>query len=367
MLQEESDIILNLCKDPAKVIQTSLEVSPSVILLDLPKLNVDGLSLIRIIRANPGTRDVPIIVFSTTVESELKAEAFAAGANDYLLILPDKKELLARIRYHSAAYMRLIERNQAYKLLEDSQKKLQAELIDAATYLQTLLPEPLEGDVSTSWRFIPSAQLGGDAFGYHWVDHEHFALYLMDVCGHGVGAALLSISVMNVLKFGTLSNADILQPSHVLLALNSNFQMEHHHDMFFTIWYGVYNKTTREITYASGGHPPAIIVKPESNGTHRVVELKNPGLAIGAMSGAQFRSATYKLEKNDKLYLFSDGIYELIKPDGSLLQIEEFIAQFRKPLQNGKNRLDFLLDFAKSIHRDGKFSDDIAILEIVFN
>lgn len=367
MLQDQSDIILHHCSDPAKAIQISIEVRPSVILQDLESPGVEGLMLIRMFRTNPDTRDVPLIVLSSTEVPELKAEAFQAGANDFIVKLPYKVELLARIRYHSAAYTRLIERNLAYKQLEESQKKLHAELFDAATYIKALLPEPINGEISTSWRFIPSTQLGGDAFGYHWIDSEHFAFYLIDVCGHGVRAALLSISVLNVLRFGTLTDANLLEPSRVLMSLNKNFQMEFHNNMFFTIWYGVYNKITRELTYASAGHPPAILVKAEPNGVPRIVELRISGLVIGAMPVAQFRSATYKIEKNDKLYLFSDGIYELTMSDGSMLQLDDFVAQFSKPLERGKERLDSLLDFAKSINRSSRFPDDVSILEIIFN
>jgi len=66
--------------------------------------------------------------------------------------------------------------------------------------VRSLLPAPLSGSVETEWCFQPSEQLGGDAFGYHWIDADHFAMYLLDVSGHGVGAALLSVSVLNVLR-----------------------------------------------------------------------------------------------------------------------------------------------------------------------
>jgi len=70
---------------------------------------------------------------------------------------------------------------------------------EAAKYVESLLPEPLRrGSIRAEWRFIPSADLGGDSFGYHPLDDQHFALYLLDVCGHGVGAALLSVSALTI-------------------------------------------------------------------------------------------------------------------------------------------------------------------------
>ena len=90
------------------------------------------------------------------------------------------------------------DRRQAFAALEASQKKLAKELAEASAYVQAILPPARFDSPTVDWIFVPSAELGGDAFGYHWLDDDHFAMYLLDVCGHGVGAALLSISALNV-------------------------------------------------------------------------------------------------------------------------------------------------------------------------
>jgi len=94
--------------------------------------------------------------------------------------------------------------------------------------------------------------IGGKLYGFHTV-------YLIDVSGHGVGAALLSVSVMNTLRTQSLPDTDFKDPESVLNSLNTAFPGEENNDMFFTIWYGVYNKNSREFIYASGGHPPALL------------------------------------------------------------------------------------------------------------
>lgn len=121
-------------------------------------------------------------------------------------------------------------------------KQLSHELSDATGYVKTVLPQPItSGPLLTDWRFIPSLSLGGDSFGYHWIDEDYFAMYLLDVSGHGWSAALLSVSVINVLRSHALPDTDFRDPQQVLLALNNTFPGEQHNDMFFTIWYGVYN------------------------------------------------------------------------------------------------------------------------------
>src|SRR5574340_447065 len=101
MLAGEPDITLHFCQDPTKALEMAKEVCPTLILQDLVMPEVDGLTLVKFFRANPSTRDTPMIVLSSKEEPVVKAEAFAAGANDYLVKLPDRIELIARIRYHS--------------------------------------------------------------------------------------------------------------------------------------------------------------------------------------------------------------------------------------------------------------------------
>ena len=217
MLAGESDISFHYCSDPTKAIEEANRLAPTVILQDLVMPELDGLTLVKFFRANPQTREIPLIVLSTKEEPIIKAQAFAIGANDYLVKLPDKLEMIARIRYHSKGYIAQLERNEAYRRLAESQKQLADEVAQAAKYVCSLLPEPIgQGPVRVDWRFVPSTQLGGDSFGYHWLDDDHFAVYLLDVSGHGVGASLLSVSAMNVLRSQSLPNTDFRDPGQVL-------------------------------------------------------------------------------------------------------------------------------------------------------
>src|SRR4029077_11269473 len=125
--------------------------------------------------------------------------------------------LVARIRYHSRGYLALQQRNEAYHRLAESRQQLAGEINEAAKYVQSLLPPPLTtGPVRTDWRFVPSMDLGGDSFGYHWLDDDRCALYLLDVSGHGVGASLMSVSAMTVLGSQSEANVDFRNPTQVL-------------------------------------------------------------------------------------------------------------------------------------------------------
>jgi len=118
MLASEDDIDFFHCQEPSKAIQIANDIAPTVILQDLVMPDIDGLLLVRYFRANPSTREIPLIVLSSKEEPMIKAEAFARGANDYMVKFPDKLEVLARIRYHSKGYINLLERNEAFEQLE---------------------------------------------------------------------------------------------------------------------------------------------------------------------------------------------------------------------------------------------------------
>jgi len=253
--------------------------------------------------------------------------------------------------------------NDRNKLLEH----LNQELAEAADYVRTILPKPIkEGAIRTDWRFIPSASLGGDAFGYHWVDEDHFAIYLIDVSGHGVGAALLSVSVMNVLRSQSLPSADFKKPEQVLEALNIAFPGEENNDMFFTMWYGVYKKSTRELSYASGGHPPALLLDDSSTDDSKAILLRTPNYVIGGMSEVIYEKKECLVGERNTLYIFSDGVYEVEKSDGSMWRFQEFADLMNKVKTDGQSILDRVYNYSRKLGKSDKFEDDFTIIEVAF-
>lgn len=360
MLQSEADVVLHHCQDPTRAIKMTLEINPTVILQDLVMPEVDGLTLVKFFRASEKTRDIPLIVLSSKEEPATKAQAFALGANDYLVKLPDKIELIARIRYHSKGYINLLQRNEVLR-------QLTAELAEAAEYVRSILPAPVSREpVRTDWRFVPSTSLGGDSFDYHWLDDDHFAMYLLDVCGHGVGAALLSVSVMNVLRSQALPNTDFHEPDQVLTALNDTFQMENHNNMYFTIWYGIYQRSSRTLTYASGGHPPALLLTGPCGEKDQVVRLRTENMIIGGLPDLSYQKARHELGPSGRLYIFSDGVYEITSPDGTMWEFEAFVEFMTQPGVAGQSDLDRLWEFVRKLQGSATLDDDFSILEVVF-
>jgi phosphoserine phosphatase RsbU/P len=360
MLADIPGLEFKFCSDPTIALQEADAFSPTVILQDLVMPGVDGIEMVRAFRANASTAATPLIVLSSKEEATTKAEAFAAGANDYLVKLPDKLEIVARIRYHSNAYILRLQRDEAFAALEEQQRVIAQELAEAAAYVRSLLPAPMLGGspVPSDWRFITSTSLGGDSFGYHWLQPDMLAIYLLDVCGHGVGAALLSVSAINTIRNHTLPDTDFAVPSQVLSGLNRAFPMEKQDGKYFTIWYGVLNTTTRELRYASGGHPPAIIVTAGGE-IHR---LDLPGVIIGAFASAKHADATITLDPGSKLFVYSDGCYEVFHPTNGMMTLDQF-GGILASLSSAKG-LDHVINEVQEWQDRPEFEDDFSLIQL---
>ena len=229
----------------------------------------------------------------------------------------------------------------------------------AAAYVQSILPPPLNSDeVSIRCRFLPSSKLGGDAFSYQWLDDDHLAIYLIDVCGHGLDSALHSVSVVQLLRTGSLAGVDFRQPGEVLEELNRAFHMEDHGGMYFTAWYGVYHRRERCLRFASAGHPPALML---TEGSSRKVWTHQP--PIGMLKGERFFSEELHLADRARLFVFSDGAFELTMDDGEEWTLDglfEVLGQAGKLAPEAE--LDSIEKTLRKIQDRDQFADDLSIL-----
>jgi sigma-B regulation protein RsbU (phosphoserine phosphatase) len=354
ILAPHDDVEYHFCQDPLKAVETAQTVAPTVILQDLVMPGKDGLDLVLEFRANEATREIPLIVLSSREEPVTKAEAFARGANDYLVKLPDPIEILARIRHHSRGYRALLERNAAYDALA-------SELAQASDYVQSLLPKPMEdADIAARGAFIPSASLGGDFFGWSRLGDGRLVVFLIDVCGHGVGPALLSVSVSNALTTGAMG-VDPASPALVLERLNSAFPMTHHRGMYFTSWYCVIDPKAGTLTWAGGGHPPALLVRASG----AVEELASQGTPTGMIPDVPFTEDVVRVGGGDRLFIYSDGIVELLLPSGSVGTHEEFRSFVSSDAIHARDPIDRMLAHARERQGGPHFADDVSVVEVM--
>ncbi len=380
--------------DAAAGLQTAIRLAPSVIVCDwlLPG-DMSGLDICHRIKQDAQLSTTAFLIMTGHTAIANRVEALEAGADDLLIKPVDTAELIARVK----SGLRLHQLTQA---LRAQTRRLEAELAEAATYVISLLPKDTPKDtsgelldssltanqgkdaadrrseqpVSIASCFISSQELGGDCFDHYWLDPDYLVMYLLDVSGHGLGAALLSTSVLNVLRSQSLPGANFYRPETVLTGLNEAFQMNGQNDKYFTIWYGVYNRITRQLAYASAGHPPALLVSPSTAstpGSATIKRLRTPGMPIGMMPDTVYQWQRCSVAPRSRLYIFSDGVYE-IQPAGStsyaespLLGLDGFVHLLTRLESNHQLTLDTLIqqvsDFGGSC-----FEDDLSLLEINF-
>ena len=269
-----------------------------------------------------------------------------------------KEGSVARIGSHALTHERRsraeVERSSA----------LENDLRRASSYVSSLLPAPLtDGPVHADWRFVPSAQLGGDAFGYFWLDPATFVFYLVDVSGHGVGSAMHSVTVLNVLRQRALPGVDFSNPADVLTSLNNRFHMASHDGLFFTIWCGVYSTPERRLRYASAGHHVSYLVSADRR---QIDALGQPALMIGAISEADYEVNEVTVAPGSSLYVFSDGIFEIVTADGTRWSLTDFEPLLQHPSLPGIPEPERLLQAVKRAAGPRPFDDDASLMMLTF-
>jgi len=239
------------------------------------------------------------------------------------------------------------------------------DIAKARSYVEALLPHPIgEGPFKTEWLYEPCSKLGGDAFGYGALSPTQIMLYMMDVSGHGAGAALHSVAVMNLLRQRALPNTDMSDPAQVLAALNHMFPMQDHAGMYFTLWYGIYDTASRQMRYASAGHHPAFLVPPDRS---RAIGLRTRCAPVGADPGTRFSAATADIPPGASLYLFSDGVFEFVTRDGVEWGLNDFIPRLQRPRVEGLTESRRLFREVRRLARPGGLDDDFTLLVLTFD
>ena len=302
-----------------------------------------------------------VVLLDMTAEHD-ETQRVQQKAYDMTLLSEREARLIAQLEAANAELTRAHRELAASReALLVTHNRLRQELNEAERYVRAVLPAPLREPFAIDWRFVPTTELGGDSFGYHWIDAQHFAFYLLDVCGHGIGSALLSVAANQTLRGEALPEVDFRDPDAVLDALNQVYQMDRHGDMFFTVWYGVYQPHIRRLRYASAGHPAAILVQADG-AAPRTQALPARGPALGMLPVAKYRCEETTLPSPARLFVFSDGTFEIARPDGTMLEADAFERVLSAP--DGARVLDDLLEFARRTHGSDTLEDDFSILQL---
>ena len=340
---------------------------PDVLIGDMFSAGFAGFELQEFLKSCAEFIDTRMIVLAPFAESKCTARVIQLGADGYFGLDVEPSVLLARIE-SSIERRRLRAKRQLYMAaLARAREALEEELRRGADYVRCLLPGKISSaTLSTDWAFIPSASLGGDLFGYHRLADGRMVLFMIDVSGHGVQSALYSVTIFDVLRTEGLKDVDFGDPASVMRGLNHAFRMEERNNMLFTLWYGVWDETTRILTHASAGSPPAVLVV-EGGGA---MELKAEGTVGGADPDAVYQRFDIRVPRASRLFLFSDGIYEFPAAEGRMLGLEAFIQLLERTaseVPRGDASVEPILEKLGRLSATDHFQDDVSLLEVRFD
>ena len=365
-------------EDGIQALEIIKEKNVGIVISDWEMPNMNGPELCRAIRETTSHYVYFILVTSRGTSDDLIL-GMEAGADDFLTKPINQQELRVRLRAGERILQleaRLEEKNQrlnqAYQLIENDLKA-------AAEMQASLLPQDkLHIDhIKCHWFFQPSLFVSGDMLNFFRLDHEHIGFYSVDVSGHGVKSAMLSVILSRVLSHGSTNGLvkrkindfpyySITPPAEVVAELNAQYQMTATNTIYFTMVYGVLNIWTGEGKLTRAGHPRPIIVHKDG----RVVVIDEGDVPVGFIAESNYQEIPFHLEQGSRLYLYTDGITECENLHEEVFGEDKMISLLKDHHQQtlGHTLNDLqqqLLAWRKDVVKEG-FDDDVSMLAIHF-
>jgi sigma-B regulation protein RsbU (phosphoserine phosphatase) len=280
-------------------------------------------------------------------------DALKLGASDYVTKPFDLPVVLARVQTQIALKRSVDQITRLERSLEQRNKELETANIElaeanrrmkrdleaAAKIQQALLPAVLPAIPGTSFalRFKPCTELAGDLLNIFQIDDKHVSLYVMDVVGHGVAAALLAVMVNRALTrmqllsppagqpTGDFSSRPLLSPAEVASQLSKDFPWDSRTEQFFTLIHGILNLDTWEFRFISAGHPGPIYLP--RGAVPKALDVPGPPIGLG---DGNYEENTLNLKPGDRLYLYSDGISDAMNTDNKRFGLEKLVQVLDK-------------------------------------
>jgi sigma-B regulation protein RsbU (phosphoserine phosphatase) len=332
---------------------------PDLILLDVMMPGMDGYEVCRRLKANPETRDIPVIFLTGQTGTDDETKGFEVGAVDYIHKPFSEAVVKARVHTHlmlRAAHEQIAQQLQAINIELEMARQIQLSILPRST--------PKLAGLDIVARYIPMTSVAGDFYDFITVDEKHVGILIADVSGHGLPSALIA-SMLQVALTAQVAHAS--DPARVLSGLNQALCGKFEQN-FVTAAYVFVDLEKREITYAGAGHPP-LLFRSKSSG--KVSEVLENGLFLGMFPEATFTCLRLPIEAGDRGILYTDGIAETKNPaqeEFGTARIKQFIEKsHRLPVDHfAEGLLEELSRWSEQPQGQGQ-QDDITVLTIDFN
>jgi len=312
--------------DGDEALEIVAKEAPDILVLDLNMPRVSGYEVCRELRADERFGGLPILVQSASETPEERVEVFAAGATDFVSKPINQPELLARVRMH-------LENRFLIHSLSDFRQRMQSELVMAREMQQSLLPDPATiGEVEKASQtkiesfYRASFELGGDLWGCWDLPDDRLGIFVLDIAGHGVGAALNTFRVHATMARFLRARVD---PAKFLTELNAVLAPSFPLGQFATMFYAVVNHKTGHMVYSGAGAPRPMVISDRG-----VRLLDSTGVPVGIINKPDYINIEDKLEPDESLFCYSDVLIEAPQSSGEMLGEDGLIAWVEEQAQH---------------------------------
>lgn len=358
------------------------------VLLDIGLPGIDGFETLQAIRREYSAVQLPVIILTGYSDRESLMRGLRLGANDFVAKPIDFAVLHARLQTQltlkrasdeRAALERDLAKRAAdlelaNRALATANRKMESDLEWAGRLQRAMLPTiaPAVPGVEFAWHHRSCEELGGDLLNVFAIDDEHVGLYMMDVSGHGIKAALLSVQVSRLLALvpdqhclvrrrrDGIGEFEPTPPADVAEELNRRFPLDETFELYFTLFYGVLDTRTLELRYVCAGHPGPIHIPADEPAR----DLTVPMFAIGWMPAPGYEERRVTLRAGDRFFLYSDGIGDARDANNEVFGVTRTAEALRKAAdRNLDDALQAMLE-AAGRWRAHAIDDDISALAI---
>jgi sigma-B regulation protein RsbU (phosphoserine phosphatase) len=299
-------------QDGAEALDMLVRSDAHIIISDYQMPNMNGIELTKEVRKLTLNHYVHIIMITESADDDFWREAMAAGADDFLQKASGPAMLKARIRAATRLIYHAMELAEQTRSLKETNDRISEDLRAAADAQRQLLPD-LRADIlgfRITSAFVPSSFVSGDMFGCFPINDKMLGIYTIDVSGHGVHASLLSVAIGHLVtpeffRTKTVAPDGTLNPAELVTYLNDRFS-GFDNDDYFTMFCGVIDTQTGDLTYCQAGAPSPFYV----GQTGEPVAIGDGGFPVGMLPGLNYENNTLKFEKGAQLILCSDAAFE---------------------------------------------------------
>ena len=333
----------------SQALEKVAKYNPDLVLLDIMMPEINGFDVCSIIKNNPATRFLPVILITALNDRENKIKGIEVGADDFLAKPVDRIELVTRVKS-------LLLTKSLHDDLENHYKLLKKELAMAKYLQESLLPKsvPDMASLDIAVFYQPSIEIGGDFYYFMDIDEHNLGIFMADISGHGVSAAMKTM----VLKDRLFQNKNLWNsPKELIRSLNYgliDFFSLTDSDSFITALYLIIDTKKWEIRIVNGGHPEPIL---QSECGRRVLN-ETTTLPVGVFKDIHYEEAVAPFPPGGKLSMFTDGFFEISAAKGQQLSIEKLYAKLDELRDlSAMDTIDSIINYVEMVNQETP-SDD---------